>query len=138
MAKRPRSNITFSDRVGAAVSATHIAHMFRDEQASHAALPWRIVALLEHNTVVDRAEMRRLLDKLLELELGSSWRTAWLQLHVGEIELAIGVGHDPRSLAAHTAWHSGTRDAFDNYARSLKPGAAIDSAIPTKPAVQDA
>lgn len=114
------SNISTAQRVDAAVAALQAYHVARND-ADHGLGPmlaesWYLVGILREGDV-NRELARKYLDAMLAVELKTHWRTCWVRLHVGEIEEALGLAHDPRSAEALTAARAEDGDAWNVYTR---------------------
>lgn len=97
---------TISQRIDAVVAATRIADMMQDRprqsQLPRCDEPWMIIGGLRE-TDVSRRLIRKWLDAIAAAEFTPHWKRCWVLLHVAEIELAIGLDHDPRSAQALAA-----------------------------------
>lgn len=129
-----RGRIAIVDRVDGAVAAMRInALLMQDHRWPRCvpdSEPWAIIAALKQ-PAVDRTIIRKWLDALLDAWLEPAHLTALLRARVCELENALGLHHDDRSVEAFLALGAGDTETWSAYVARLRAqGRPIEIPIP--------
>lgn len=128
---KPRSNLKIAARVDAVVAATKIYKLLDAEDLPWSLRktlptgePWMIIGCLRQ-AEISRPLIREWLNVILAVDLDQlrRWRVCWIRHHVGELETALGLDHDPRSAEALAA-KAGGDEAWKAYTNADEPARA--------------
>lgn len=131
----PRANINLGNRIDAVRDVLHIQHLLTVSVQKYVHAPMAIVVLLKE-PAVNRIEVRRYLNELLDLQLETVTVTGIVRRSVALIETSLGMRHDDRSIEAFLAF--GNRDAWGAYVARLRAEVSVEIEIPTSPAAKPA
>ena len=109
MSALPITEADLAGRIDAVVAALKAYEMVMADNGPSLGEPWYIIGCLRvpEGPQINRKQLREWLDTILAVECARYWRTCWVRRSVGEIELVLGLPHDPRSAEAMVAVAAG-------------------------------